>query len=171
MMCVILFFIAAYVNVYGGNRDGAVTFSMGSGIYDFASKRQIDNTSVPFAALGYQFNPHWGIEGLLGIFNTDSHDPDDNCEQVNGTLVALDGIYHFSPYTKLEPFVLAGFGILGMNPNGSNAHNLGNINAGIGAQIFADTSVALRFEARDFYTIVGGFNDLYFDAGLSFLWG
>ncbi|OGT36239.1 MAG: hypothetical protein A3F11_06770 [Gammaproteobacteria bacterium RIFCSPHIGHO2_12_FULL_37_14] len=164
--------IAAVISgdIYAGNRAGAMTISFGEGYYYFASNRQIDNTGVPFLAFGYSLTDYWGIEGLVGVFNTPSRQADDNGQQVNGSLLAMDTIYHFKPYKNiLEPFLLAGVGVLGLNPNGSDAHNQGNMNAGGGVQIFIHPSIAFRFDARDFYTFVGGKNDIFVDAGMSFL--
>ncbi|RDI42723.1 OmpA family protein [Aquicella lusitana] len=154
---------------HAANRAGSATFTLGAGNYYFSSRRHIDNTGFPFAALGYNFTDQWGLEGLFAVFNTDSNRPEDNGKQVKGALFALDAIYHFSPYRIMQPFVLAGVGALGLNPNGTDADNQGNINAGVGAQFFANESVAFRIEARDFYTIVGGKNDVFLDAGVTFL--
>ncbi|TAK74733.1 MAG: hypothetical protein EPO11_06470, partial [Gammaproteobacteria bacterium] len=57
---------------YAFHRAGAATFSLGGGYYYFASKRHIEDTSVPFAAVGYDLTDHWGAEALLSVFTTDS---------------------------------------------------------------------------------------------------
>lgn len=169
LSCLSLISVAAISTSYAADRAGAASFTVGAGSLHFASSRDIDNTGVPFFGLGYDFTDHWGIEGILGFFNTDSNNPEDNGKQVNGTMFLVDGLYHFTPYNIVEPYVMLGVGILGMNPNGTDANNEGNINAGLGAKVFFDKSIAFRFEARDLYTTVGPKNDYMFDAGVTFL--
>lgn len=159
-----------FTDAQAGNRAGSFSFSLAEGYYYFAAKRHIDDTNITNFSLAYYFTKNWGMEGLVGFLNTNSHHPDDNGNQVKGNVYVMDVVYHFSPYkTVLEPYLLIGVGILGLNPNGSSAHNLGNINAGIGAQIFFHPSMAFRLEARDFYTMVGGYNDVLLNGGMSFL--
>ena len=162
-----IFCLAA--NVLAGNRPAALTLTAGVGTLDFASKRHLENAGLGFIGAGYDFTYHWGIDSILGFFTTPSHNPLDHGKQVNGTLFALDALYRFSPYRNFEPYVLAGPGIMGLSPNGNDPNNEGNINAGVGTQFFFDKSFAFRIEARDFYTITGGKNDLMFDGGVTYL--
>lgn len=155
-------------SVYAENRAGSGTLTLGAGYYSFNSKRHIENTEIPFIALGFNFTDQWGIEGLYGQFITRFDRNMPKGRRIKGNLFAVDGLYHFCPYRNIQPFVLAGVGILGMNPNGNDANNEGNINAGVGLQWFPDKIVAFRIEARDFYTMMGGKNDVYLDAGVTF---
>jgi OOP family OmpA-OmpF porin len=174
LACVGLATITSYSAAFTGNRPGAVTFTFGAGYDYFAQKRKIENTGVPFVAVGYDFTDRWGIEGMLGGFNTSFKPSADDDRKINGTLLAVDGVYRFDPQClyqqyPVEPFVMAGVGILGLSNNRNEANNEGNINAALGVQFFADKVVAFRVEARDFYTIVGGKNDVILDAGVTFL--
>lgn len=170
-VCVGVLSVAAYSTAYAGSRAGTATFTVGGGYYYFASKRNIDNTGFPFVGAGYNFTDNWGIDAILGNFTTDSNRSYENGQEVNGTIFLVDGVYHFSqPNRGFEPYLLAGVGILGMNPNGNEANNEANINAGLGALVFANEVVAFRMEARDLYTIRGGKNDVFLDGGVTFLW-
>jgi OOP family OmpA-OmpF porin len=151
------------------NKAGDISLTAGGGYDYFSTKRHIENSGIPFGIVGYNFSDHWGIEGLLGMFHTDSHYPGDEGKEVSGTMFAVDAVYHFSPYQFVQPYVLAGPGIMGLNPNGSDANNEGNINAAVGVQLFVNEIVAFRFEARDLYTFVGGKNDIFLSAGVTFL--
>ena len=155
--------------VSAGNAAHDATFTLGSGYERFAAKRHIDNTSVPFVALGYNFTDQLALEALVGGFTTTSNRPEDNGGQVRGTLFALDGIYRFAAMRDFQPYVMAGPGATAMDPNGYDANVQGNVNGGVGVQYFFYKSIALRVEARDFYTFVGGKNDIYIDGGVSFL--
>lgn len=157
-----------YSNAFAETQANAVSFSLGGGPYYFSPKRHVDNTNVGFGALGYNFTPHWGVEALLGFFNTNSHKPEDNGRQVNGTLFAFDGIYHFNNIYSIDPYIMAGPGVIGMNPNGTDANNEGAFNAGLGAQYFINKIIGLRIEGRDLYTFVGKKNDYFLDAAITF---
>ncbi len=167
--CLSFFLILFSSTLFAATRANSVAFTLGGGYEYFSSKHEVKNTGVGFGALGYNFTDHWGIEGLVGFFNTKSQRVATYHEQVKGTLFAIDGLYHFSSFQVVEPYLLAGVGVMGMNPSGDDAHNEGNINAGVGVQWFANQVVALRVEARDFYTWVGGKNDVMLDAGVMFL--
>ncbi|EKD71841.1 MAG: hypothetical protein ACD_46C00085G0001 [uncultured bacterium] len=149
----------------------SVTFTLGGGSYYFSPKRHIDNTNVGFGALGYNFTSHWGVEALLGFFNTDSHKVEDNGKQVNGTLFVFDGAYHFNSFHSFDPYIMAGPGVIGLHPNGTDANNEGNVNVGLGVQYFVDKLIALRIEGRDLYTFVGKKNDYFVDAAVTLFLG
>lgn len=155
---------------YAGNQEGAIPLSLAGGELFLASKRNMENTGIGMLMLGYNFTERWGIEGLLGIFNTHFKNNVPSSKNIDGTLFAIDGIYRFTPYRgALQPYVLAGIGVFGLNPNKSDANNEGNINAGAGVQLFIHKAIAFRMEARDFYTWVGGKNDFMIDAGITYL--
>ena len=61
--------------------------------------------------------------------------------------------------------------LLVMNPSRYNANSEGNINAGLGAKFFFTDNIAFRADVRDFYTWVGGKNDVLVDAGINFFFG
>lgn len=164
---------ATNTTIYAQSRPGALSFTLGGGYEYFASKRRMENTGLGFFALGYDFTDHWGIEGFLAGFRTHFQRNVNDDRRIGGTLFLIDGVYHFNsygplPYT-LQPYVLAGLGVTGLNPSLTDANNEGNINAGLGLALSLHRIVALRFEARDFYTFVGGKNDVVLDAGISFI--
>ncbi len=154
---------------YASNRANTLTFTLGGGYDFFASKRQIKNTGIPFVGVGYNFTDRWGVEGLLGLFSTHFKPSVQDTRLINGSLFAVDAVYRFLPHRLIEPYVLAGVGAMSLNPNQNEAHTEGNINAGVGTEFFIDRSIAFRLEARDFYTIIGGKNDVMLDGGVTFL--
>jgi OOP family OmpA-OmpF porin len=154
---------------YAGNRPGALTLTIGGGQEYFSSKRHLDNTGVGLLEVAYDLTDHWGIEGLLGKLHTNFKGSINDDRHVNGTLFAVNGVYHFNTDRMFEPYVLAGAGITELNPNRFDAHDEGNVNAAVGAQIFVHKSIAFRVEARDLYTFVGGKNDVLLNGGVSIL--
>lgn len=167
-VCLGLASIVCFSSGYAATRANTMTVTLGGGYEYFASKRHIDNTAVPFGILGYNFTDHWGIEGLLGVINSNTFKTNTK-QHVHGGLFLVDGLYHFSDYKNVEPFVLAGVGITGLDPNGEDARNEGNINAGAGVLWFANEMIALRLEVRDIYTINGGKNDVMLGGGVTMM--
>jgi len=165
LLLAILFFFVSDVCI-AENRPGATTFTLAAAYYHFSSARNLKNASLPNIALAYNFNERWAIEGGVGVINTNQRTTD---QGVHGFLYTIDGLYRFKPHQHFEPYVLAGIGILGLKPNGNSNEHQGNINAGIGAQFFADKSIALRAELRDVYTMSGGKNDWMANIGVSYL--
>lgn len=165
-----LLLLTSSINLYAGNQAEAVSLTLGGGELFLSSKRNMDNAGVPLLILGYNFTDRWGIEGMLGTYTTEYKHNQPTDQNIDGTIVAVNGVYRFDTYRSIvEPFVLFGVGAIGMNPNNNDANNEGNINFGIGAEVFFHKAVALRVEARDFYTWVGGKNDVMVDAGVTFL--
>jgi len=159
---------------YALSKANSIIISGMGGYEWFASKRNLENTGMGYLVAGYNFTDHWGIEGLAGMFTTYSQSAENYHQQIRGKQFAVDGVYHFSSYTiarqLIEPFVLVGAGVNHYNNNndGYDPNSEGNINAGAGVHIFANNVVALRLEARDFYTITGGKNDFVLAGGVSF---
>lgn len=172
LACVSALALLGMNTTIAGNRPGAFTVSLADAYYHFADKRHLHNINLPNAALAYDFDSHWAIEGGAGLINTDSKGSKHHHHHgVHGYLYTLDGLYRFKQYRAIEPYISAGIGVLSLKPNGNDAKQQGNINAGIGAQWFFHDSIALRAEARDIYTMVGGKNDFMVNLGISFLFG
>lgn len=150
------------------NNAGDVTITPGLGYDFFAGKRNLHNTVViPQLAVAYNFTDKWAIEAAYGRLNTSYNYSVGG--SVDGNLYTVDGLYRFTLCPRLQPYVSAGLGVLYLNPNGTDATNQTNINAGVGAQLFMGHSVALRTEVRDLYTMSGGKNDVLLNLGVSFL--
>jgi Outer membrane protein beta-barrel domain len=168
---VIVTLVMTQTSVYAGNRAKTATVTVGGGGYFFANDRNLNDTGLAFLSLGYDLTDHWGVDALITGFSTQSKRPLDNNNgrQIRGSLFAFDGVYHLMLDSCVQPYALAGVGIIGLSPNGTNANNQGNINAGLGVQLFFHRDIAFRVEARDFYTMTSSFNDVFVSGGVSFL--
>ncbi len=158
---------------FAGNLPGSVTLTVGGAYYHFSHKRDLKNTALPNIALAYNFNEHWGIEAAWGFLHANQKDSEDSSndspffntfnndvehETTHGNLYTIDGIYRFNPYHRLEPYVIAGIGVLGLKPNTNNdSTQSGVLNAGLGAQLFFGERVALRGEVKDIYATTGSY--------------
>lgn len=157
--------------VLAGNIPGAVTVTLGGAYYHFDEKRHMENSAMPNLAVAYNFTNHWAFEVAGGILNSNL-EPSKGDHGVHGTLYTVDGIYRFVPYGHLEPYIIAGIGILTLVPNDNDSEHMGNVNAGVGAQLFWGPNVAMRAEVRDVFDTTGGArNDYMANFGVSFLFG
>ncbi len=151
------------------NHAGATTLTLAGAYYHFAPSRHLENTAMPNVALAYNFTDRWAIEGDIGSLNTNQK-PSMGGRGVHGFLYTVDGIYRCFIHRPFEPYLIAGVGLLAMKPSGLNSTHQGNINAGIGTQVFFSKSFALRGEVRDLYMTSGaGKNDYMINFGVSFL--
>lgn len=152
-----------------GNKAGDITFSGGGGYYWFASKRYIENDALPFGIVGFNMTDLWTVEAMYAGFVTFFKDSVLDDRRINASLFTIDVVYRFGDFCRFEPYVLGGFGILGLSHNRNESNNEGNVNAGLGAQYFISNTLAFRADVRDIYTIVGGKNDVMADFGMSLL--
>src|SRR5688572_27035763 len=97
---------------FAGNRPGATTLTLSAAYYHFSEKRATSNTALPNAALAYNFDDHWAVEGNVGFANTNNK----ASRSVHMGLYTFDGIYRFTPRGHFEPYVLAGVGMIDLYP-------------------------------------------------------
>jgi OOP family OmpA-OmpF porin len=152
-----------------GNRPGATTINLNEAYYHFANKRHLDNIGMPNLEIDYNLDDRWALEAGVGLVNTNQRHFDER--SVHGYMFTFDGLYRLMPRGRFEPYITGGLGILGLTYNGEDSSHQGNVNAGIGTQWFFDPSIAFRGEVRDFYTMIGGKNDVMANVGISFLIG
>jgi hypothetical protein len=164
-----LFILLSNSIAFAGNKPGDITLTLANAYYHFDLKRHLDNTSLPNITLAYDFSDHWAIEGGIGAVNTNQK-PILGGLGVHGFLYTIDSIYRWVPQGQFEPYLIGGIGMLAMRPNGLDSEHQGNINAGLGTQVFFGNRIALRGEVRDLYTTTGaGKNDYMINFGVSFL--
>lgn len=156
---------------FAGNIPGAVTITAADAYYHFDTKRDLDNSAFPNLALAYNFTAHWAMEAGVGVLNTRQSEESGD-RGVHGVLYTIDGIYRFIFCGHFEPYILGGIGLLTLVPNGTDSEHPGNVNAGLGAQLFWGPTIAMRAEFRDVYQTTGNtHNDYLLNFGVSFLFG
>jgi hypothetical protein len=142
---------------------------VGGGYGILSSKHHVNNTGVIDVTAAYNLTDRWGLQGLVAFFNTNSTRTPIKNQHVSGNFYAFDVLYHTTPWHQFQPYFALGPSVVSFNPSGTDANNEGGLNGAIGTQWFAGKRLALGLELRDFYTIVGGKNDLYPNANLVFL--
>lgn len=153
--------LAVSVPSYADVVDGQPYVSGMLGFYDDDKDRQTDDgLSSLMISVGYAMNENWNIEGFVTVNNPDGLVPQDHWE------VGADLQRVFSRSEFLTPYVFIGASALdidiqdGLSENGI-AYAAG---AGVLADLFGDSDVALRAEYR--YRLDDLFND---NAGDQFL--
>ncbi len=157
-------------SVFANDRAGAFSIRLGDGYYYFTSKRNMDNSSIPNLALGYDITDNWGLQVAAAFVNTNLKGAYGG-DHVHGMIYTLDGVYNFQQFGRIEPYLLGGLGIVSLKPNNNDPTSQGNVNVGAGVQYFMTDSISIGADARDLYTLSGGKNDLMLTLGISFLLG
>lgn len=171
LSCISMLALVSHQIVFAGNIPGAVTITAADAYYHFDDKRDLENSAFPNLAIAYNFTQHWAMEAGAGVLNSRQSE-ELGGRGVHGVLYNIDGIYRFTPCGHVEPYVLGGIGMLTIVPNGTDSDHPGNVNVGLGAQLFWGPTVAMRAEARDVYQTTGNSrNDYMLNFGVSFLFG
>ena len=140
-------------------RGGSVEVSPFVGYNWFQDKQNLKDRPVYGGRLGYNFTPHWGIEGTVEFINSSVKDqairgPKEGqfahpADDVDLYFYHVDGVYHFMPESKLNPFIVAGFGGAHYDPRISTL-DMFAFNVGVGAKYWITDHVALRADLRDY---------------------
>ncbi|MDX1900822.1 MAG: OmpA family protein [Gammaproteobacteria bacterium] len=160
--------LAASFNAHANHRGGATFATLANGYNFFASKRSLNNASAPTVQFGYDFTDKWAAEIGVSVINSNKKVTE---EHAHGYIYSLDGIYRTDMHGNFAPYLLAGLGVTGLDPNGTDPVNQAHAELGIGSQFFISDSIALGAEAKDLYTFSGGKNDIQLLATISFLFG
>jgi len=168
------FLIALATPSSAENRGRAVTLSPFVGGYKFECFQQLDENWYYGLRLGYNFTPHWGLEGFGGYVATESDAPGYDGENVDVYRYGADMLYNFMPDKRFVPFLAAGFGGTQiLDPSGLNDKDRAILDYGVGFKFFLTKSIALRADVR--HDLLCEFNNvcsnLEYTGGLFILFG
>lgn len=152
------------------NQANQWKLGLGGGVAFLSSRHHVNHPPVALLNAGYNLTDRWGVQGMVAFFSTNSTRASIKDQHVSGNFYAFDVLYHASPWHQFQPYAALGPSVVSLNPNGSDANNEGGLNGALGTEWFAGKRMALYLELRDFYTMVGGKNDVFPNAGLVFLW-
>ena len=170
LSCLLSFIFCFSATAFTVNRYHAWIIAPSVSDYHYANKRHIDDQAMPGLSLGYGLTQTIGAELYFGRIITNQ--TRETKRDVRGLLFALDGFYNFRSSEPFQPYVLAGVGAMHLTPPTANdADTEANINGGAGIAYFFSNQIALRLDGRDFYTIVGGKNDVSANFGVVILLG
>lgn len=159
--------VLAAAPVHAEDYQAGVTFSPQIGHYIFDSERGLDDAAVYGAGLGYQFANPFALEFT---FLTLDSSLESTSADVDYDQYRLDALYHFAPSEKARPYLAAGAGE-GAFQITQKKDKETQLNLGAGVKYFVNESVALRGDARSFYSLDNEKTDYALTIGLLFLLG
>lgn len=157
--------VAISAMALGGIAQAQPELSIGAGVYDFDSDRNVDNDVVGKLGLGYRFDDSpFGIEGA---YSASSAETSSNASY-DLDAFQLDGLYHFATQGAWTPYLAAGVGELTTETSTTKDSDT-FFNLGGGARYALSESAALRADLRALRTDETDANDLV--ATLSLVFG
>ena len=140
----------------------------------FEGDQNLKTSAAYGGAFGYNYNEQFGVE--LGFSFIDSGTRHGNSVDVNTYYYHMDGVYHTTPWGKLQPYVAVGVGGMTFdykgNVNGKDPSTTAfAFNYGGGLEYFLMDNFAVRGDVRHVITTNGGFNDLLYTAGVTVFFG
>jgi len=140
-------------------RGGSFELSPFGGYNFFQDKQNLKDRPVYGGRIGYNFTPHWGVEGTVEFINSSVDDKSRSgpkegqffspVNDVDLYFYHVDAVYHFMPEGRFNPFVVAGIGGAHYKPRASD-HDMAAFNVGVGAKYWLTDHVALRADVRDY---------------------
>ena len=149
-------------------RAGAFYLTPQIGGYVFEGNQNLDHSPTYGLGLGYFLDRRWAGELTFNFIDSEIESGGGN---VDGYLLRLDGLYHFTPENRLVPYLAAGIGGIRLDPDigGSDSDFL--VNAGGGLKYFLTDSIALRGDARYVLTFDETHHNLIYTLSVDFLFG
>ncbi len=157
-------------------KEGSFEVTPFGGYNFFETKQNLEDSPVYGVRFGYNFTPHWGIEGVVEYIDDSRVDDETITGAIEGqyrspiddvdlTFYHLDAVYHFMPEDKLNPFVLVGFGGARYSEEITEHDNdMAAINVGVGAKYWLADRVALRVDVQD-HIVTEFFQETYHNIG------
>jgi len=167
--------------VLAQNRADSITLSPFFGGYKFDSDQYLDDNIYFGLRTGYNFTKYLGAEAMFGYVPTETERNSrkgylmnrDN-QNVNVYRYGIEGLFHFMPDYKFDPFIAAGYGRSHLEYSGGiKDHDFGLFDYGVGLNYHLTKNVAIRADVRhDLFRESGHtFNNLEYTAGLTFQFG
>lgn len=147
-----------------GVEPRSFTLSPMVGDYRFEGNQSLDHAPFGSVALGYNLTKLAALEVVF--LAADAAASDTSTTDTTVKAVRLDALYHFSPDSKLVPYVAVGTGGIRRNPKGGEAVDHYLANYGLGIKYFVTNHVALRVDVRHLLDFDKPNNNLLYSAGL-----
>lgn len=163
--------LMAAASAAAGNRPFAFTLTPQAGTVVFEGNQKFDPALTGGLALGYNFDSHWGAEGVLTLGSTEATGSGGS---VDLYAYHLDLLYLFRPQQRLIPYLSLALGGIKL---GDDEDLLGGY--GVGLKYFISENVALRLDLKhlldinyqDSQNAHAFYNMLAATAGVSFQFG
>lgn len=165
---VLLIFLGTASNVRAELKSGSYSVTPMVGGYLFEGDQNLEHRPAYGLGLGYNFDTHWGVEAVFNYIDTESWANDGD---VNAYLYRLNGLYHFTPYGKLIPYLAAGIGGISFDPKNADSDTNALVNYGAGLKYFLTESLALQGDVRHIISFRDTHHNLMYTVGVTFYFG
>ena len=148
--------------------------SVGLGWMDFEGDEDFDDGFSLAARLGYDHTERWTVEGALYLAPSLAGGDDVDWSSTYALTVALDGLFHFTRWERLDPYLSAGIGFthFGEEPSKGDQDAF-LLRGGAGVMYHFNDEWAVRADFRGMLADFGGNANANstFDLGLVWTWG
>jgi len=151
--------------------------SLGGGLSHFEGDAWVKPGAQIAVRLGYDLNERWSLEGALNAapsLDANENIADLGFDKTPAYGLALDGLFHFTRWERLDPYLAAGFGLVmyGEEMAGGNKQET-MFRGGGGVMYHFNDEWAIR---ADYRGVLVGFGESpssssIMDAGLMWFWG
>ncbi|PLX43880.1 MAG: outer membrane beta-barrel domain-containing protein [Deltaproteobacteria bacterium] len=153
--------------LYAANNAERVELSPFMGYAWFDDDLSIDDAPVFGVRLGYFLTETWEAE-LSGYLASSEYDGGND---VNVFSTDVDALYNFPGYGNFLPYLGAGVGLAGVDPQGESADYEFTANAAAGVRYFVTEDVAIRGDIREVHIFDDGDWNFIATVGLSLFFG
>ncbi len=164
----LLIFLGTASNAGAEIKAGSYSVTPMVGGYLFEGDQNLDHKPVYGVGLGYNFDTHWGAEAVFNYIDTESRI---NKGDANVYLGRLNGLYHFTPFGNLVPYLAAGIGGISFDIDRGEDDTNALINYGAGLKYFLTESIALQGDVRHIISFGNTHHNLMYTVGLTFYFG
>lgn len=148
------------------------------GQMDFEGDQDYKDAFVTLLRLGYDYSEPWSFEGVMtiapGVDANTEIEPEPDWDSTTILGLAVDGLFHFTRWDRVDPYVAAGLGVMnyGEEPEEGDATDL-QFRIGGGVLYHFNDEWAVR---GDYRGMLSGFGESpnansVLDAGVVWTWG
>jgi len=155
-------------NIRAELRSGSYFVTPMVGGYLFEGDQNLDHRPTYGLGLGYNFDKHWGAEAVFNYINTESRA---SAGDVSAYVYRLNGLYHFTPFGNLVPYLAAGIGGISFDPDRGDSDTNALVNYGAGLKYFLTENMALQGDVRHIISFSDTQHNLMYTVGVTFYFG
>jgi OOP family OmpA-OmpF porin len=148
-----------------------LTLNMGMGLWKNDGKRELDDTTTPWAGLEWAFNDNWAAEVL---YADDDARFEDGTGRADITTWQLGMLYYGGSYiggpNRVRPYLAFGAGEIDIDYGETDTVET-TVNGGLGVRWMITPELGLRAEARMLYSLDESNKDTLLSVGLNYYLG
>lgn len=153
--------------------------SIGMGQMDFEGDEDFSDSFILSSRLGYDYNERWTLEGGLTVAPSvdateQTGEPPLSWSSTHALALSLDGLFHFTRWERLDPYIAAGVGLVNYGEEPTDGAQTGLLLRGGGGVMYHfNDEWAVR---ADYRGMLAGFGssasaNSILDFGIAWFWG